>query len=101
MSHFQENKNIKSDIFKLILPWFINSVPRKEPIFKQTNIIADLCNLTIDDFYDCSICLGPAILRNIIKPCKHIFCLLCIKISMKTSRKCPLCRGIIQSINKI
>jgi hypothetical protein len=101
MSYLEEIKYLKNIPFKLILPGFFDYDPRKEPIFNQTNAIENFFNFCDEDFYDCSICLGPLISPYKIKPCSHIFCFSCIKIWMETSKKCPLCRGIIKRINKI
>lgn len=95
------NKKSVNDSSKYVLPCLNAHDPKKDPIFNQTQIVAGLFRYFIPEFYDCSICLGYSVTPYRINPCKHIFCLRCIKIWMKTSSKCPLCRGTILKIIKI
>ena len=86
---------------KLTLSSLCDQDPKKNQIFNTTKIAQNLFNFFKLDFYDCSICLGPSTNPYRIRPCKHIFCLRCIKIWMETSSRCPLCRGTISKIIKI
>ena len=74
--------------------------PKKDPLFNQTNIDENLLKYIEQNFPDCSICLTTSVIPYKLEPCKHIFCLKCIKIWMKINKKCPLCRRTILRLLK-
>ncbi|XP_065665943.1 E3 ubiquitin-protein ligase rnf146 [Hydra vulgaris] len=49
----------------------------------------------VDSNPDCAVCLQQC-LQPVQLPCKHIFCFLCLKGFAYRSKKCALCRSVIE-----
>jgi len=105
----QSNDNSISDSFLEILKF--NQSQNYNPFDKinktQSNNFPKFFNFfgSYEDSLEievrCPICLGRV--HNAVNSpsCRHIFCSLCLKKSMKYSKKCPVCRVKIYSVMKI
>jgi len=72
---------------KLYMPSLSSSKPVPDPLLKKS------CGgeKTLGEFgYECPLCWDVRIDLSAL-PCIHVFCTVCIKRSLRTNKRCPLC----------
>lgn len=92
---------INSHSTSLVLSSFMETDPCFDPLFNFNNIDRKDLLFNIHNIFDCPICLMKAKNPCIIMSCKHIFCIKCLNIWRKISKKCPICRGKITKIKNL
>ena len=63
-----------------------------DAVFLKTGMVNQ--SVLLSDVRECSICLEDDLELNelAITPCAHVFCVTCLRDSVRKDRKCALCR---------
>ena len=77
--------------------------PDKANLTKKGNIFSPfgLYEDSLENEVRCPICLGRVHIAVSSSLCRHIFCKVCLKKWITISRKCPVCRTKINSIERV